>query len=75
MSLNEKKKKSEIKEAELVDDKSYQSPYAGSAEELLKEMQQEISPEATPLWQYINRRRCHCACRAYRRVYVLQRVS
>ncbi len=54
MSLNEKKKKSEIKEAELVDDKSYQSPYAGSAEELLREMQQEISPEATPLWQYIN---------------------
>lgn len=59
MSLKEKKNPQEAKQAELVrnslkDDKGYQSPYGGSAEDLLKEMQQEISPEATPLWQYIN---------------------
>lgn len=59
MSLKEKKNSQETKEAELVknslkDNTGYQSPYGGSAEDLLKEMQQEISPEATPLWQYIN---------------------
>lgn len=54
MSLKEKKKTSEVKQPELVKEKNAQSPYGGSAEDLLKEMQQEISPEATPLWQYIN---------------------
>ncbi len=54
MALKEKKKISEVKQPELVNEKEYQSPYTGSAEDLLKEMQQEISPEATPLWQYIN---------------------
>lgn len=54
MSLNEKKKTSEVKQPELVNEKKSHGPYAGSAEDLLKEMQQEISPEATPLWQYIN---------------------
>lgn len=54
MSLKEKKKTSEVKQPELVNEKKEQSLYGGSAEDLLKEMQQEISPEATPLWQYIN---------------------
>lgn len=60
MSLKEKKNSQDAKQAELVNkgqnagEKEYQSPYGGSAEDLLKEMQQEISPEATPLWQYIN---------------------
>ena len=53
MALKEKKKTSEIKQAELVKENT-QSAYSGSAEDLLREMQQEISPEATPLWQYIN---------------------
>lgn len=54
MSLKEKKNPSEPKQAELEKSGVHQSPYTGSAEDLLKEMQQEISPEATPLWQYIN---------------------
>lgn len=54
MSLKEKKNSAESKQAELVKEGGYKSPYTGSAEDLLKEMQQEISPEATPLWQYIN---------------------
>ncbi len=54
MSLKDKKN-SQVKEAEIVKDKEeYQSPYTGSADDLLKEMQGEISPEATPLWQFIN---------------------
>lgn len=52
MASKEKKKAAEIKQAELV--KENNSAYAGSAEDLLKEMQQEISPEATALWQYLN---------------------
>ena len=55
MSLKDNKKNSQVKQAEIVKDKEeYQSPYAGSADDLLKEMQGEISPEATPLWQFIN---------------------
>lgn len=56
MSVNDKKKSSEVKNPELVNLKKedLERVYKGSADDLLKEMQQEISPEATPLWQYIN---------------------
>jgi predicted negative regulator of RcsB-dependent stress response len=54
MALKDKKKTPEVKQAELIKEQISQNTYAGSAEDLLKVMQQEISPEATPLWQYIN---------------------
>lgn len=38
----------------LSKDVAHKAESASSAEQLLREMQDEVSPEATPLWQFVN---------------------